>query len=206
MVSIVVKHDLDHIRRQLRKYPKKIKYAQKFALDATAKEVSTAENKAVTKYIDRPTAFTKRLTLIKKARTQDLTAIVFIPGRKEEYMQYHIFGGTETKGKAIAAPVSVKLNKFGNTPKGQRAASLLKKPKHFSGIPKGRSGPAGVWKRMGRKGGRDKLKLMHVYKPSLHYRKRFPYFKIAEKVVTNVLVRNMNREIKKQMDYINRTA
>lgn len=198
-MQIVVKHDLAKLRKQLRRYPKSLLFAQKLALDATAQDVKKVEDTATKRYLDRPVPFTQRLTLVRKAHTRNLTAVVFVPDRKEQYMQYHIRGGTEIpKGGAFAVPVNARLNKYGNVVKGSRAGAVLRKSdKFFSGTV---NGTPGVWQRFGR-GGKS-LRLHSVYKKSLSYRKRFPFEMLAVRTVSRVIAKHADREIRKQFAFI----
>ena len=102
-------------------------------------------------------------------------------------MKLQISGGTRrARGRAIPVPVpkNMRANKFGNIVRGKILKLLADKKKYFSGVPKGISGDAGIWERMG-KGGHGRIRMIIAWEPKADYRKRYPFKSLVEKAVNN---------------------
>ena len=100
---------------------KQVAYAASRALNATAQKVADAMPAEIEQAIDRPTPFTKRGVAIlgPRARKDRLEVRVGFRTAQAKYMQLQIEGGTRNPGEAgLKLPGAVKLNEFGNIPKG----------------------------------------------------------------------------------------
>jgi len=183
--------------RYLRKIEKQSRFANARALTETAKEVKEEEVKALIKYLDRPTPFTKKAYRVKFATKAKPVAAVYAATIQDRYLTYAVYGGTRfPKGQAIPIPVGQKRNKFGSMPR-TAMSTLFKNPKVFSGIPHGRKTP-GIYKRMGRKG-RKNLRLMVKYQRVARYSKRLPFFSIARAVVNRRFKHNFHKAFRAAM-------
>jgi len=176
---------------------KQIPFATAKALTVTAAQAKKAIDVQLPKKLDRPTPFTRRAIGIKAARKTLLQSEVFVKDIQWEYLKYAIEGGTRRpKKNAIATPGSkTKLNKYGNMPgaRGKAAKLLANKKKYFSGKPRGHNGaPAGIWQRMG-KAGRGTIRLVVQYKKQITYKKRLPFRKIVEGVVSHRWQKNFQQ-------------
>lgn len=100
---------------------KQVAYAASRALNATAQRVVDAMPAEIEKAIDRPVPFTRRGVAIlgPRARKDRLEVKVGFRRAQAKYMQLQIEGGTRNPGAAgLKLPGAVKLNEFGNIPRG----------------------------------------------------------------------------------------
>ena len=160
-----------------------VPFATSLAINEMLGQVHANETKRLDKVFDRPTPFTKKAYAIRRSTKRRLQGRVFIKTIQARYLENQEEGGTRTpKGRALIVPAKIRLNKYGNLPKGTVGRNLAK-PAVFSGTPRGgRHGP-GVYQRKGKK----IVKLVSyakraTYKPQLKFRvsaqrfttKRFP--------------------------------
>ena len=159
---------------------KQMPFAGAMALTRTAWDVKKKElDPALDEHLDRPTPFTKKAIRVQGATKAHLVAYVRVSPLQARYLRFQIRGGTRTPNKkALLLPVGQKVNKYGNMPR-KAVGNLLKSPKVFSGVPHGRTQP-GIYKRLGPKG-RKQLKLMVSYEKKATYKKRFPFYQLAER-------------------------
>ena len=189
---------LNHI--QLRQLP----FATSKALNDTAWQARAALMAQAPKKMDRPTPFTVKDFRVKRATKRDLDAIVYVAGTtglkgseadRTKYMTFVVDGGIRLpERKAVAVPVNVKQNKYGNMGRKQ-IATLLNKSNTFSGVPRGQrwnQSDAGIWQRGNDSGGtwtaqrktRGKtIKMLVAWEPQTKHEKRFPFYDIAGGVV-----------------------
>lgn len=183
-VAISVRADVKQLQRQLDVLAKQqIPFATMLAVNATAARVVKEETDALDKVFDRPTPFTKRAFTMIRARKSNLTAMVYAREIQARYLEPSEVGGPQYlgSGKKIRTPVDIKLDSYGNIPRGaiQRA---LAKPNVFVGHV---NGVGGLWERLpvrgrGRKGAApgQQLRLLvaftrpKVVKTRLGYRER----------------------------------
>ena len=192
-LTISVKTDLKDVTRYLTRIQRKqVPFATALALTTTAKDVQRAETVQLTKKLDRPTPFTKRSMGIKAATKRRLTAEVFIKRIQARYLQWQIFGGVR-RGSLLTVPKQQKVNVSGNIPALKKKKPVWRKGRTTTkkSFVKTIRGTRGVWERIGGKHA-QKIRLLVAFEDSLTYRKRFPFFKIAEGVVRNRFVKNFN--------------
>jgi hypothetical protein len=174
---------------------KQMPFAASKALNETAKDIVKAEQDALDKHIDRPTPFTKKAFVIKFASKRRLIAHVRVKRIQEEYLKWQVYGGTRpAKNTAIPVPVNIRLNKYGNISRGGISKALAKS-KVFSGIPQGKTQKqAGIYQVMGGKRSR-RLRLLAAYEKKAEYRKRFPFYDVAEDTTRRVFKRNLDKSV-----------
>ena len=99
---------------------KQVSFATSKALNATGKKVSDAMPAEIEKAIDKPTPFTKKgVRVLKYANKVNLETTVGFMRAQSKYMALQIEGGTRNPGSAgLKIPAAIKLNEFGNIPKG----------------------------------------------------------------------------------------
>ena len=176
---------------------KQIPFATAKALTQTAFDVRAFIQRALPRFLDRPTKGIIRSVQVLKATKYNFTARVGFAGlgfgktmwkdSPAKIMRYHSKGGPRYPNKtAIAVPVQQKTNRFGNLPRNKISKLLGNKDKYFSGTPKGMSN-AGIYQRTKKKlkmlvawepkatyqGGRFPFKTIVVRGVAKHYRKRF---------------------------------
>lgn len=182
-----IKGDMKPITKHLTKLQKKqIPFAASKAINDTLKQVVKAEQVQMPKKLDRPTPFTSKAFRIKYAKKHTLHGEVQIKPIQWEYLKYQIEGGTRTKTRIPVPTSQAKLNKYGNIP-GKRHG-LVRNKKQFMN-------DRGVWERYGGKKNR-KAKLVVAFENSVSYRKRFPFYKIADGVARSRFKKNLQRSIK----------
>lgn len=215
MLKISVKHDLNKVIARLDRMGRsQVPFAAAVALTRTAQAVQRAMPEALERELDRPTEFTKRGTFIVPAKKSTLEARVGFKDRQAAYMGYQIEGGVrQPTKKALRLPGEVVLDAFGNLPKGTIAklVAAAKAGKYgavvkkrlgigdrrkkagdlslFYGQPKGHPGlPVGIWRRMPGTPGTI-VPVIVFPKQSAHYKPRFKFKALAERVVRETFPR-----------------
>lgn len=119
MIKIDVR-GLDAVRANLDGLGKQVAFAASKALNATGKVVADAMPAEIEKVIDRPTPFTKRgVRVLRYANKGKLEATVGFMKAQADYMRWQIEGGARQPGAAgLRLPSAIKVNEFGNIPKG----------------------------------------------------------------------------------------
>lgn len=182
----------------LQKLEKQTRFATAVALTRTAQAVAKREAEEVAKVFDKPTNFTRKAFVVKRATPANLQAKVTIRERQADYLNPHIEGGgrwpkrmemmfaadARAPGNYWMPGKGIALNAHGNISKSQivkLAAQLRKSGKHgevFAGVP--RPGlPFGIY---GRKmqGGRQALTpLLVLVKRAPRYKKIFRFYEIG---------------------------
>tara|TARA_B100000579_G_C22812186_1_gene845843 strand:- start:882 stop:1550 length:669 start_codon:yes stop_codon:yes gene_type:complete len=185
-----VKADTKKLTKHLKRLQKKqIPFATSNALNSTAFDVRTSLQRLLPRFIDRPTKGIVKSVQVTKSTKKTLTATVGFVGfgfrtnkwstSPAKIMDKHITGGTrKPKRKAIAVPVGLKVNKYGNIPRNKITKLLSDKDKYFSGVPKGRTN-AGIYERT-----KNGLKMLLAWEDRAHYKGgRFPFNRIVNNTV-----------------------
>lgn len=118
-ISVEIK-GIEAVKAHLSGMGKQVAFAASKALNATAKKVADAMPNEIEKALDRPTPFTKRgVRVLRYANKANLEATVGFMAAQAKYMALQIEGGTRQPGKAgLKLPAAIKLNEFGNIPRG----------------------------------------------------------------------------------------
>ena len=184
-----VKGDLKPLIKHMSKVQKKqIPFAAANAINATLFDVMKAEKAQLPKKLDRPTPYTMKAFKINKAKKSMLVGDIHVMPERYKYLKYAIEGGTRTGN--IGDPTKhAKLNKFGNIP--MRKKGLIKNKKQFIQTI---NGVSGVWERS-----KQGTKLMVAFENSVTYKKRFPFFKIADGVARKKFQRNFKKSLARAM-------
>lgn len=192
-MNISVKADIKKATAKLRGAQRKqIPFAVAAALTQTAWDVAKEESRQLSLKLDRPTRFTLKSFEVKKATKHHLVSTVSIKPIQANYLRYQINGGIRSpKGKAIAVPTGVKLNRYGNM-KRHQVAALLSDPDNFSGEINGHSG---IWHRRDDGG----LDLLVAWEQTATYRQRFPFLKIGKGKARGVVARNLRRSLNRAL-------
>ncbi|QKL71445.1 hypothetical protein HI806_09205 [Ralstonia solanacearum] len=179
MLAFSVKHNIADVQRTLSKAAKQqLPFAIAKGLTQTAKATQDKLTSALPRQLDKPTPFTMRAFGVTAATKQRQLATVFIKPDQWKYLKYQVEGGVRRPAKrAVIVPESMRLNQYGNMPKGA-VRKLLAKAGVFSGTV---DGVAGIWQR---KGGRAVL--LVKYADKVVYKRRFPFADIGERSVAAV--------------------
>jgi hypothetical protein len=118
-ISVDVK-GLDATKAYLAGMGKQVAFAASKALNATGKKVSDVMPEEIERALDRPTPFTKKgVRVLKYANKANLETTVGFMAAQAKYMAYQVEGGTRQPGPGgLKLPAAIKLNEFGNIPKG----------------------------------------------------------------------------------------
>ncbi|ATW30290.1 hypothetical protein BJP41_08160 [Candidatus Williamhamiltonella defendens] len=135
---------LKDLERQLMALKKQIPFATARALTSTARKIQEAQKDNLQSRLDNPTPFTVHSVASTAARKTKLNAKVLIRPTAAEYLAPEEFGGTRhLGGKALLNPKGVRLNKYGNLPKG-KLSGLEANPNVFA---RSVDGASGFWQR-----------------------------------------------------------
>lgn len=188
-MQISVKADIKSVTRKLTAIQKKqIPFAVSKGLNDTAFDLQRHMQGEVGKHIDRPTPFTRKGFMVRRATKAHHIAEVYIPGNRWKYMKYAVDGGTAPGLSSV--PVKAPRNAYGSMRRNY-LANAIKSKSTFSGTVKGK---AGVYRRTGRKG-KGGLKTLAVFKTGVRYPARFDYPGIGGKYVRSVFLRHMREAL-----------
>jgi hypothetical protein len=203
--------NLADVRRQFAGLEKQVNFAASKALNETAREVRKAIPAGLRRSLDRPTPFTagEGATFVKPARRDSLVAEVLFKPRQASYLRYQVEGGVRSPTRrALRLPSAVKLNEYGNLPRGiiQQLISVARKESRlgkrrsrriqvsnkldlFYGDPRdvgGRNFPPGIYKIVKLSPERSQLVPLIVFPETVaRYRKRVDLLAIARPVVAS---------------------
>lgn len=190
-MKISVKSNTKQVLKEIGRIGKsQIPFATAVALTKTAKSAQAALKKKVEEEIDNPTPFTKRGFRIKGANKRTLTSEVFIADIQSEYMRFAIEGGTrKPKKRVVIQPGVIKLNRYGNIPKGAIQRLYNKRNTFTATI----NGTAGLWERSKRG-----LKLLIAFIDEQQYTGgQFSFEKTTYKTVDRVFNTHMKIALKR---------
>jgi hypothetical protein len=183
MIHISVRHDFDRLSRTLDNFSKKqLPFAAARALTTVARDAGDDFTRSLPQKLDRPTPFTRKAIGIVSARKNNLRAVVLIKDRQASYLRYQEEGGRrDPKRKALAMPVGMRLNQYGNMA-NKAIARLVGQPNVFVGTV---NGVGGIWRRPPRGTRRDGtygtvgadkgLKLLAAFRPHATYMPRLGF-------------------------------
>ncbi|MGT2507900.1 hypothetical protein [Cupriavidus basilensis] len=177
MLTFSVKHNIADVKKTLDDVAKKqLPFAIAKGLTLTAKAVGGKLTEALPRQLDKPTPFTMRAFGTTSATKARLLATVFIKPDQWKYLKFQVDGGERRPAKrAVLVPEGVRLNQYGNMPKGA-IRKLLARAGVFSGTV---DGVAGIYQRKG-----AKVVLLVKYADRVRYKRRFPFAEIGERSVT----------------------
>ena len=219
MIEISVKVEgVDRVKAFLDGRQKQVRYAAAVALTKTASDIKEAMPAELDRALDRPTPFTKRGIFVKRAeaRASVLQSVVGFMPKQAAYMLYQIEGGVRQPGaNGLRLPSAIKVNDFGNIPRGLIAQliAVARKEKGlgrvkgrrirvsnrltlFYGDPtdvRGRPSPRGIYKEVDLGAGRKQLVPLIVFpKVAAKYKPRFLFRQFAERIVAARWQRNFD--------------
>lgn len=156
-MRVNIKSNIKEVTKGLSSIQKKqIPFATMLALNDTAFALHKTYKKQTTQKFDDPTPYTQKAFRVDKAKKTQLTAVVYVDKKRQDYMQLQVDGGTRTpKRSSIVVPSSKNTSGItqyasGNITKGAMNKIKRNKKKYFFGVPKGGKGTEGIWERYGR--------------------------------------------------------
>lgn len=121
-----------------------IPFATSVALNKTAQEATAAVTRLMPQVLDRPTDFTMRAWSFERSNKGRLTAVVFAKDSQAKYLRWQVAGGArQPNKKAQRLPSEIKLNEFGNIPRGE-VARLIRAAQEGKRLTRRRSERVGV--------------------------------------------------------------
>lgn len=194
---------LESVKAHIAGMGKQVAFAASKALNATGKAVADAMPAEIEQAIDKPTPFTKRgVRVLKYANKAKLETTVGFMDAQAKYMRWQVEGGTRNPGAAgLKLPAAIKLNEFGNIPRGvigqlmatarkerglskatSRRVKVSGKVELFYGDPtdqKGKPWPRGIYKIANG----ALIPLVIFPRQSAQYKVRFDFPRIAARIV-----------------------
>lgn len=110
-------------------------FATSVALNAVAQDAADEVGRETARRLDRPTPFTRRAWSVWKSSKAQLTATVYAKDAQARYLRWQVAGGSRAPNKrAQRLPSNIKLNEFGNLPRGEiaRLVALAKSGKRLT--------------------------------------------------------------------------
>jgi hypothetical protein len=157
---------------------KQIPFATALALTRTAQDAQAEIRRQMPQRFTVRNNWIQKGVIIRKATKQDLAALVI---DRDDFMTIQETGGTKTpRGRSVAVPQAVRVNKRGIVPRTQRPSALVGKPNIFRAVIRGVDG---LWQRVGPKG--RGIKLLYVLKPSVPIKPRFGFFETVRGVAVD---------------------
>lgn len=224
---ITVKVDTRQIERRLQAMAgDQVPFAIALGLTRTAQEASRELAVEMPKHLDSPTPFTLRAFAVERATKQGLVARVYARPAQAKYLKYQIDGGDRAPTrKAQRLPSEVRLNEFGNLPRGMirdliqiarsskrltagqarkqvqkmRSAGVSAALDLFYGDP-GNGKPVGIYKRMVRGGQQTLVPLILMPERSVRYRPRFPAAEIVRRVAVRAFPGHFKDALRRAID------
>lgn len=186
MLKFDIAPALKELRRDFGDFQRQqVPFASALALTRIAQNVQAAEVANMDEKLDHPTPFTKKGVAIIPAKKNNLTASVYVRDIQAAYLMPVETGGHQVLGgkRAILAPRGVKLNAYGNLPRG-KLATLKAGPSTFVGKVTTKNGHqvGGVWKRTG-SGAQAKLKLLIEFADPAPIKAKLGYAERAKQVI-----------------------
>lgn len=166
---------------------RQLPFAISVALNETARDAERNTRKRLARVIDRPTPFTLRGTLVRRASKRNLVARVGFKDRQAGYLRWQEEGGRRTPtGRALLVPGNRRRNRYGNIPRGA-VQRLLARGDTFSG----RIGStAGIWRRTG-----NHLRLEILYASSADYTPRLGFASAVAKTARARFPNHLDRAL-----------
>ncbi len=196
-MEISVKADVRKVRRRLNRIQRQqIPFATSVAINNTAKHLAGATGRdpgvlgrSMSRYMDRPRKQTINSLRYTKSTKRNLVASVYPLPWADEYLQYLVYGGTERRKKnRLVAPVDkARTNAHGNIT-GKRRGTFIRKRDWVETY----KGVTGVWTQKGKNG---PVRLVHVFKNSMQYKKQWPFHRLAQRSVQKNFPRFMDRAL-----------
>lgn len=203
--TISVKQDIESLSRWARIMASdQLPFATALALTQTARDAAEAVTAALPQHLDQPTPFTRRAFRVRRAEKASLTASVYAMDAQAQYLYWQVEGGTRPPARvAQKLPTAIKLNDFGNIPRGEiaRLIKLAQAGKRltrargarlgvssevdlFYGDP-GNDMPVGIYKRVVAGSRHQLIPLVVFPRRGVHYEPRLPMRSIVERTVRN---------------------
>lgn len=192
MKLINVSTNIKEVTKNLkRKEKKQIPFATMIAINDTLFQLRKEMGKQTIKKLDRPTPFTQKGFMVRKANKKNLLGMLFIKKDVAKYLKYQIEGGIRSSNKKIGVPTGKsKLNKYGNIP-GRKKGLIRNKKQKIMTI----KDMTGVFEEH-----KDRtLSLMVAFKDRVVYPAIFPFYKIGQKFISSVFDKNFRKALDKAL-------
>lgn len=198
-----IKHQIPSLRKKLKNLTKsQVPFATALALNDTAQDLAEAEKRALLSSLDAPTPFTQKAFYTLRANKKTQRARVGIKRIQSGYLKFAVDGGTRTpKGRAILVPAGIKLNRYGNMPRGaiKRVASRADSFVVKRGAKAARNLRPGVYRRPKKKkraqAQAPRPELLVSFADQARYTARFPFLDVARDTFRRVYRAHYQRRL-----------
>lgn len=150
MIGLDIKVDTREVSKKLDALMRKqLPFARAQAINAVAELVRAGEQENMRKSFKSPTPFTVNSVAVKKATKANPVAMVYVKPIAAKYLLPYETGGVhQLSSKALLNPKNIKLNRYGQLPRGT-VAKLKGMPGVFVGAVKTKDGRIvnGIWQR-----------------------------------------------------------
>ena len=190
-MQISVTSNVNEVKKTLTRIQRRqIPYATSVAINNTAVKLLKVEQGAMKKHLDRPRKQT--ITALKLQRSNKkkipITARLYFTDWANRYMVYQVYGGTRPVKTVVPLnQYGGKLNAYGSIP-ARKSRGWAKKHKQFFVESKGKT-------LLMRPKGRDDQAVVGVMTDNPVYKKRYPFYEIADGVVKRVFPKEFNRAL-----------
>jgi len=234
MLKLTLEH-FDEVQAELDRLGKNMPKAAAMAITWMAQAGKKATVEKIPKIFDRPTKWTRESTFMKAANMRTLEAVVYIKDGSVSSLEHHIEGGRR-KAKAsetllrrkgilrganqyIVPSLSLKLDKYGNVPRGtmnkilsslgaqldshanstKRSIKRNRSQGDYFVLARQKGTHPGIYKRKGSKSN-PRLEPVLMFVKSTTYKRRYPFHEIVEDAAYDEMPRAIDRALKKIAD------
>jgi len=203
-MKIDIKTNIKEVTKDLSRTQKKqIPFATAMAINSTlgigrgntGKKLDKVLGQQMKAKLDKPRPQTTKAFYRQGATKSKLTGVLGFVDWAAKFMHFQIEGGQRSSGKSgkIGVPIkgNANLNAFGNIPGLKNSGYVKGKKQEILTIGK----TTGVWEK--HKGKVEKL--MVVFKNSVNYSPKFPFYKIANGYIDNNFSKNLIKELNKAL-------
>lgn len=179
-------------------------FALALTINDTLADVKLNREKDLERKLDNPTPFTRRGMYMVRATKRKLSGEVGFKNIQAKYLLLNVTGGTRIpRSRAILVPRAIRLNKYGNMPKGSVGRNLARSDTFVASKnnPRTKHLAPGIYKRGKKRRGKAAAgpTMLVSFEDKARYKKRYDFQRPAHKTASGVFPRHMARNLKKAM-------
>ena len=201
MMQISVKTNIKEVTRELGRVSKKyVPNATRNAINETLFGLRKALPQEMRSVFDEPVSFTTSPSAwyVDKADKTNLCGELKLKRAQAGYLKFQVHGGTQLPRRS-AIPVPLPKARAAHGGLRRTWKTMLQKPHHFSGKPRGQSGARpGIYKRLGatkKKPAGKGLLMVISWQEKTEYQKQFHFYEFAQRYVR----RNFSKHFREKL-------